>query len=291
MIAPMPRIRIICDGGGPYGFGNIRRSATLAAAFKANGFGVRLEALSSRAEALLPVRFEDQGAENLRLVDLPYSTDEVVLDARATGVPVAALDHDGTQLPDLAIDVYPRPGGPRVGGRLVGLDFAIIRPEIAALAPAPAGKGVLVVIGGGECDRLGERAAARLDALGCEVTLIDGPLAASPNPLPASVTRLRSPADIAARMAACAWAVAGGGGAMMELICLGKPVHVLPRTPDERAFTAWVQAQGGLLGIGLDTLTVPDPLTFARVADQARTLIDGRGIERIVSAVAGLVRA
>lgn len=128
----------------------------------------------------------------------------------------------------------------------------------------------------------------RLHQLGCSVTLIDGPLAGLPKPVPDVVDRVRSPIDLAARMAACAWGVTGGGGAMLEMMALGKPVHVLPRTEFENALARLVLAKDGLVGIGLESLSLPRADAAVRISASARRLVDGLGVERIVNAVEAL---
>ena len=146
------------------------------------------------------------------------------------------------------------------------------------------------MIGGGDDRGLGERAALTLNELGCLVTLIEGPLTATAMPrLPPEIVRLSSPPDLARRMASCAWSVTSAGGAMLEMLCLGKPAHVLPRNPHEEALAQLVFQSGGLLGIGLETLGLPDAAACKAVSAQARGLVDGKGAGRIVDTVAGLL--
>jgi spore coat polysaccharide biosynthesis predicted glycosyltransferase SpsG len=290
----MPLFAIICDGGGAFGFGNLRRSATLGAEFKRRGYGVCVKAVSERARGLLPESPADQGEADLWLLDVPYNGDAWVAEGRRYSRPVAALDYEGNADPDLVISIFPRGtwqgGGASSGRHLVGLDYAIIAPAIATLSPAPPGHGVLVVIGGGDNQGLGERAALTLNERGCVVTLIEGPLAATTmQRLPPEIVRLSSPPDLARRMASCAWSVTGAGGAMLEMLCLGKPAHVLPRNPHEEALAQLVFQSGAVLGIGLETLGLPDAAACNAVSAQARSLVDGKGAGRIVDTVAGLL--
>ena len=71
----MPLVAIICDGGGAFGFGNLRRSATLGAEFKRRGYRVSVKAVSERARGLLPEFPADQGEADLWLLDVPYNGD------------------------------------------------------------------------------------------------------------------------------------------------------------------------------------------------------------------------
>jgi spore coat polysaccharide biosynthesis predicted glycosyltransferase SpsG len=290
----MPLVRIICDGGGRLGFGNLRRSATLGAEFKRRGFDVRVEAVSEQGRRLLPQSPSDNGEADLWLLDIPYNGDAWVVGGREHKRPVAALDFQGDESPDLVVSLFPRGTwrGAGAGGKhhLVGLAYAIIDPAIVRISPAPIGKGVLVVIGGGDRDGLGERAALALYERGWSVTLIDGPLAASTLPnLPPEIVRSSCPPDLAIRMASSAWGVTSGGGAMLEMMCLGKPVHILPRTAHEWALAQFVYQRGAALGIGLEAITSMDGRNCQAVSSRARVLVDGQGACRIVDAVMTLL--
>jgi spore coat polysaccharide biosynthesis predicted glycosyltransferase SpsG len=280
-------IRILCDGGGILGFGNLRRSAILGRALAARGHGVRVEALSEQGRALLPSAPSDAGEADVLVLDLPYAADDWVRSARA---PVVGLDYTGEASPDVSISIWQR-GTASGGGRmLVGLDYAIIGPEIVALAGRKDGDCVTVMIGGGDADGLAEEVALRLIGLGeSRVTLIEGPLAVVRRELPPSVRRLRSPADLEQRMASCNWAVTSGGTSMMELMCLGKAIHVVPRTKFEEGLARQVLARGGLLGVGFESLALPTPERQAQVGAQAASLIDGRGAERIGDIIESLL--
>jgi spore coat polysaccharide biosynthesis predicted glycosyltransferase SpsG len=286
------KIRIISDGGGEYGFGNLRRSATLAECFRSLGHSVWIDALSDRACNLLPVPREpreENGPGDLWLLDLPYDGDAWVNKARVVGRPVAALDFIGVQSPDLIISVFDHGHAPVGGKHLVGLQFAIIRQDVAALSPAMAGKGIIVIIGGGDEIGLGETAAARVADFGDTVTLIDGPLAKITRALPKRIRRRRSPPELANLMAMSAWGVTSGGGTMLEMMCLGKAAFVIPRTKLEHSLAQYIFARGAILGVGLESLQNPSAETLGEVANKARSLVDGDGMVRIVQAVETLL--
>lgn len=283
-------IRLVCDGGGPLGLGNLRRSTTLALALKACGHRVRVETASPQAQALLPAEAPaDVGTADLILLDIPYAAHHLVAEARSQSLPIAALDYEGDAPPDLTISLWSRGTAPVGGREAAGLEYAIIRDDVASLAPARAGSGVLIVMGGGDADGLGERAARQLAEAGQQVTLIDGPLAQPTMNLPPEVVRVRVPEDLARRMAACSWAVTSGGSCMLEMLCLGKPTHVLPRTHFERGFADLVAERGALLGLGLETLRPPVAAQAAVAAETGRRLIDGRGCSRIAALLEDLV--
>jgi spore coat polysaccharide biosynthesis predicted glycosyltransferase SpsG len=286
----MALVQIICDGGGTLGFGNLRRSSTLAAQFKSRGYAVRVEAVSDDGRRLLPASPADGGKGDLWLLDLPYNADAWVEKARQEKRSVAALDYEGNNPPDLVISIFPRGTSASAKRHLVGLKYAIIHPDIARRAPAPNGKGVLIVIGGGDRCGIGETAALSLHGQGCAVTLVEGPLAETTLPnLPTDIVRLSSSSDLPLRMASCEWAVTSGGGVMLEMLCLGKPVHVLPRTPHEQALACLVFEHGAALGVGFDALRPPSDELCRKTSLKARSLVDGRGADRIIDAVVNLL--
>jgi spore coat polysaccharide biosynthesis predicted glycosyltransferase SpsG len=283
---------MICDGGGEYGFGNLCRSATLAECFRSHGHNVRIDPLSDRARNLLSSpgwSHDENGDDDLWLLDLPYNGDAWVNQARVAGRPVAALDFSGTRSPDLVISVFDHGHAPDWRAHLVGLQFAIIRPDVAALSPATGGEGVIVIIGGGDENGLGESVAVRVADFGDTVTLIDGPLAKVTRELPQSIRRRGSPHDLANLMAMCAWGVTSGGGTMLEMMCLGKAAFVVPRTKAEESLARHILAQGAILGVGLHSLREPPAEIMGDVAGRARSLVDGAGKDRIVQAVETLL--
>ena len=72
---------------------------------------------------------------------------------------------------------------------------------------------------------------------------------------------------------------------MLEFLSLGKPIHVVPQTDNEMSLARQISQHGGLLGIGVEDLKRLDIETCKRVADRARELVDGHGMDRILQAI------
>ena len=267
------------------GFGNLQRSSILAATFEQFGHRVRIDPVSVEARRLLPASLSnDDDRPDLWILDLPYQADRWVFEARQQKQTIVALDYEGRLSPDLVISIFDHGSAPSCSCHLVGFEYAIIRSDVSALAPSKSGNGVCVIIGGGDSDGLGEQAAIWLHSEGATVTLIEGPLAIQQQNMPPGVVRLRCPGDLAQRMASSQWAVTGGGTTMLEMLCLGKAVHALPRTPREQALTRLIYKQGALLGIGLGSLSIPSDQTRTEVGVKGGALVDGKGAARIVRA-------
>ena len=76
---------------------------------------------------------------------------------------------------------------------------------------------------------------------------------------------------------------------MMEMMCLAKAVHVVPRTPSEISFARDVLSRGAILGMGLDGLKVPSEEAMQKTSQRARRLVDGQGASRIVAEIRKLI--
>lgn len=283
-----PAVEIMVDGGPGYGFGHLSRSQTLAKALETAGADVRFSPRSDIAADVLEGLPAATGDEPILLVDLPYADDEMIRAARQAGRKVAVLDHVGEAEADLALRTDPRPVPMAAERSEYGLAYAMIRPEILAQMPTP-GDYALICVGGSDLGDLGVDAARRLGAQGRRVILVRGPLAAPLTEAAAGVEVRIAPPDLPALMAGCAFAVTNAGTTALEAMALGKAVHVLSQTEAEQATAERFLADGIILGIGLETLSVPAPEHAARVAAAGRKAVDGRGADRVAALLLGLV--
>ena len=282
-----PSVEIAVDGGPGFGFGHLSRSQTLAKALMDAGAEVAFSPRSVIAAGAVSAWPRAHGAETLLVLDLPYADDQAIGAARGAARPVAVLDHVGLARADLAIRTDPR-RIPMAARRCeYGLRYAMIRPEILAQTPSP-GDYALVCVGGSDLGDQGVAAADRLAARGLRTFLARGPLAAPlPSP-PAGVDVRVTPPDLPALMAGCALAVTNAGTTALEAMALGKPVHVLAQTEAEHATAERFLADGIILGVGLETLAVPDPDRTAGIAQAARAAVDGEGAGRVAALILAL---
>jgi spore coat polysaccharide biosynthesis predicted glycosyltransferase SpsG len=284
----MSRVAVWFDGGGRYGFGNVRRSASLAQALMKRGHEVALVALSPEAAALCPLPLSELCRVDAVLLDVPYAGDAHVSRAHELGMKVLALDYDGTVAPEISISLQSIRRVPAATRALSGVEYAIIREELRALGTVhETSDAVLVVVGGGDFDGLTQRIVERL--LDVPLCIVQGP-AGAPFTLQRDGLRVvTNPPDLPQIMAQCAWAVTTGGTTMLEMLSLGKAIHVIPRTEAEQVFAQRFADQGALLGMGLDTLRPPDEIKRQQCQQRGPQLVDGRGCERIAAVLESLI--
>ncbi len=285
----MSLVEIVCDGGPSQGCGHLRRSLALAQVLEERHHRVRVKPLSaSGAKILADARAPNsQGAPDLLLFDLPDTIDAPIADACDGPIPTLALDYFGQARPTLTISVRER-GETLHGRRESGLEYAIVRDEIRQQDRGTTGRGVLLMLGGSDVRGLTTVLAAALVEQGAEVTVVLGPYAPEPGYM-GNVQVFRNPPNLPERMANTRWAVSSGGVSMTELMYLGKAVHVAAQSEAEFNLANLVLQQGGLLGVGLESLRVYTEPEVEKVAGQASKIVDGLGAERIAQRIEALL--
>ena len=76
---------------------------------------------------------------------------------------------------------------------------------------------------------------------------------------------------------------------MMELMYLGKAIHVIPQTEEEYNLAQLLFMRGGLIGVGLDSLQIADASLRSKTSHIARRLIDGNGLTRIATSIESIL--
>ncbi len=299
----MSHIAVWFDGGGPYGFGNVRRSTELGEALERRGHAVSFVPLSERAAALCPVAKSSIAKADVVVMDVPYEGDTMVRQARALGAKILALDFDGSEAPDTVISLQAVRRVPAQSKALCGVEYAIIREEILERRRARqstishrtprsvertyVSDEVLIIVGGGDQDGLTQRIVERLPDV--PVCVVQGPAGAPLNLERHGLRVVMNPPDLPQLMADCAWAVTTGGTTMLEMLCLGKAIHVVPRTEPEQTFAQRFADQGALLDLGLETLRRPTPDQIQTCQQRGPQLVDGKGCERLAIEIESLL--
>jgi UDP-2,4-diacetamido-2,4,6-trideoxy-beta-L-altropyranose hydrolase len=252
------------------------------------------------------------------IVDAPDATEEYLSELRATGVMVVSLDHlANVRFPSQLIinpllgpgrDAYTFEPGVQM---LLGARYAVVRPEIRRIRPTrsqepPQPFRAIVALGDEDPHYQSGPLAKQLLNMP-RVEKVDV-IARSQHPrltdlqemVAASGERLSlatEPAEIAARIARCHFAVTAGNSCSLELACIGVPQLVIvqsepfwptaQRLEEEGAATClgWhesVSAQ--TIRLAVQNL-LEDSLERQAMSRCGRQLIDGRGPDRLVTAL------
>jgi spore coat polysaccharide biosynthesis predicted glycosyltransferase SpsG len=146
---------------------------------------------------------------------------------------------------------------------------------------------VLVIVGGGDSGQLTHSILERITDV--PICVVQGPAGA---PIISNREKTRivvNPAELPKLMSQCAWAVTTGGTSMIEMLFLGKAIHVVPRTTDEKIFAGSFEDQGALLGLGLEALMEPSQERIYSCSRKGHELVDGLGCERIAAEIEDLL--
>jgi UDP-2,4-diacetamido-2,4,6-trideoxy-beta-L-altropyranose hydrolase len=195
---------------------------------------------------------------------------------------------------------------------LLGLDYAMVRPELwdATASPsADAVREVLVTLGGGDPHGLLPSLLAALDALpaGFALTVAVGPyvaeraaLAAAARTCAREVTLLDAPTTLVPAMESAHLAVSAGGQTLYELVRLGVPTIAIEVAENQRAGLEALAAAGaveaaGRAGNGIASTTagtvgslLADAWRRRSLSRRAGALIDGQGARRVAAAICEL---
>lgn len=234
---------------------------------------------------------------------------------RAQEVDLLLDQNLGRQMSDYAGLLPPR------AVRLIGPQFALLRPEFAAARSAslarrahagPGWRHLLVSLGGGDPHQgtlqcLQALANCPLPA-GAVVTVVLGALAGSrpaiqallPG-LPFATRLLVDVADMAGPLADADLAIGAAGGSAWERCCLGLPSLLLVLADNQRSGTQALTDAGAALSLGsvaglaahlpaaLQQLALPGRLQAASSA--AAAITDGQGAARVADALLALHQA
>jgi spore coat polysaccharide biosynthesis predicted glycosyltransferase SpsG len=170
---------------------------------------------------------------------------------------------------------------------------------------------VLIAVGGGDQYQLRERALRALSKIAddLEIRLIVPPTIANARELESLGRALKmsvmldpDPSDMTRLMMWADLAIAGGGSTCWELCCLGVPSVVITYADNQTGITAGLQDAGAAIHLGWafdvtdsvleQTLrdVIADSNLRAQLSARARSLVDGRGAERVVEAMVAYSR-
>jgi spore coat polysaccharide biosynthesis predicted glycosyltransferase SpsG len=319
------------DASSSTGLGHVVRSLTLGRELVTRGWRVSLAtahhvaAIEANAEAsgisLIDVP-DDVGGKADAVAVLDRGADVVVVDGYHFGDRFFAalrtrhvvIDDDGTTpAQDPAIVVNQNPHAERhlyerlrSTTLLLGLRFALVRPEITLTEAPTTRSGAFVSLGGSDPLGLTADVAAAVVAHGLPARVVIGPVVAD---APAVVDRLAGidhvtivePAEFASALAASAVAVIGAGTTMWEAAHLGVPAVALVVADNQAAPATAATAAGFVESLDCRVRPAGDavaraavaiaesPARQAAMARRGREAVDGRGACRVADAIEELV--
>jgi spore coat polysaccharide biosynthesis predicted glycosyltransferase SpsG len=309
----LPRHAVfLTDANRQAGWGHLVRSEVLASALReasceplfvlphsdeeAVGYVGRRHAVQRSEERLPP--------EALAVVDRAGEPPETAARLRARGHRVLWIDDGGRGRfeADLLLNQnleredtrYECPASCRM---LLGPRYALVRSEFRAPVAAPAeGRRVLVTFGGSDPFGLTRR-VARILAGAARVRAVVGPSMAPPEAPGVELVRGADARAMAALMRDADVAVGAAGSTAWELCLVGLPAVLLLCAENQAPLGALLQRRGAALCLGpheqasderiaaaVEELLADAPRR-AEMARRARTLVDGRGAERVVAAL------
>jgi spore coat polysaccharide biosynthesis predicted glycosyltransferase SpsG len=281
----------VVDGGSEVGFGHAGRCLAIAEALDGAAVFELDDPGARRFVADRGGRTEEPADTPVVLLDraTPTAATEVG-QLQASGQRVVLLDDFGSGRAgaDLVIDPPTAAHWPAAGGpRLAGFEYALVRSEIRAMRRSDEPRDLLVALGGSDPSGATPAVAAALADHDPIVNL--GPGYQGPRPEAAQV--LTDAREFAAALASAKLLVAAYGHSLLEAAFLGVPAVIADvlaeLTVHAKAFvvngTARLVAQDELAGQVGELVEAGDELE--RMSQRGRSLVDGRGAERVAEAL------
>ncbi len=267
------------------GFGHLKRSSRLAHYFCSHGIAAHVHNLDVLVPH--PSKFKD----GITFIDLPRSSRVDISRILDSATITIGMDWFGDHLLDYNIVIYPHLK-PRARKEVFcGFSYITIDPAIASLEPplVPSSrKRVLVVIGGGDLRNDSAMVAEKLTDDGYEVHLVLG----KPSRQIQNTEKFALSIDVQNMgqiINGADWMVTNGGGCLFEALCSGRAAIAMPQTSDEEAVVMHCRTYNAILGTDLNKLSATSDARWQEVVSNGRSLIDGKGAERILSIVRSLI--
>ena len=274
----MTRVSIVYEANEKVGFGHFNRCRNLCHYLnksQMNACMVDLKSLQSWTD------FSDQ----IVIIDVSLTT-KINLDENfKTARLLIGLDWFQKQKVDINIVAFAHQK-PKANLKVYeGFKYLMIDPKISDLEPCNGknlGKRVLVMVGGGDVKKIGFHVADQLHDRGYDVHLVRGPFSSTfhyKRPYKISKNEKNIPQVINE----ADWMVTNGGGCLFEALAAGRPALAFAQTKFEDTIIKECSRHSVILGNSLDDLDKPKQLE--KIVAAGRSLIDGRGLERITEII------
>lgn len=283
----MTTVELIHDTGPTAGLGHLRRMQALGAQLTASGASVRLRPTRDRARG---------GPADVLIVD----SYEVRADDGSFCAPMIVAVDDLDR--DLAVDVVvrPAPGGSgpvheRARTVLRGFEFALLRRPVERPPSDTEQRHALVSLGGADTAGRGAAIASRLADQDGSIVVRHAPGPWSVASTHRRVVTVIAPDGLDEELAASPVVITAGGVTMLESLATGCATIVVATAENQAAQVAAVRAAGAALVtepdadvdaiVSLARELIDDREQQRELASRGRSLIDGRGVERVCEVI------
>ncbi|HYH07577.1 MAG TPA: glycosyltransferase [Thermoanaerobaculia bacterium] len=298
----MTSLQIVTAGGGSVGLGHIRRCLTLAAALRNRDVEIAFH-VDGDAALIREAGFAVEEIDADGVLFDTYGAREEHFRACAPRKTIVIDDVADRTLPvDLVVNTAP--GAARftysdARGKLLGARYALLRPEFANVPDRNTRdriERVMVTLGGNDHGTLASAVVrATLEAAPhADLEVVVGPFFERVDLLRALGERvvLLENANMREVMLRADVAVSAGGQTLFELAATGTPAVVVI-TAENQTHQAHDFAEAGSVRLG-DIATafaqIREPRVREEMTRRGRALVDGRGAERVASAIVELLR-
>lgn len=276
-------ITVIFEKNLKSGYGHYNRCSNLCSYFNGNGINTEMIEL----DEFVSNNMAKKG--KIVLVDISFNS-TVSIEEKLKGFSTTiGLDWFHKTTLDYNIVAFPHHKPNALKQCFIGLDYLIVDQAIQSIRPvkkSKLGQKVLIVIGGGDINNQGIKAADYCFNSGYEVHLVLGPLAKPIiNEMPFTVSHNVS--NMSALIANCDWMVTNGGSCLFEAVTSGRPAIALPQSEAEGAIVSLFKQNNAIIG---DQLTdIHAEFNPFEVISNGKELLDGKGAERILNIIMGIV--
>jgi spore coat polysaccharide biosynthesis predicted glycosyltransferase SpsG len=249
------KVQVITIANERVGYGHFKRMRTFVARMRVLGHCVHIRLLHSSLH--LSAELEESNPNSILdpdvvIFDAHDGIEPLIIEYRAMGIKTVALDFFSYDIaPDLVISVFEHLNPEPPGKRLSGLQYFMLRPDIAEYRDMVSDDGyVLICLGGADINSESEAVARSLARGNKNVKVIYGPLVARREISLAGIDVLWTPPDMLALMARASFVVANAGATLFESVYLKKRTWVLPQTKFEAKIADYFSENKWILGKG-----------------------------------------
>lgn len=259
------------------GYGHFNRSYKLFTYLKKNGFPVYLFNIEDKKSHKLDV------SSNIVILDVSFHPNNVATEICKRAQISIGLDWFHSTCVDYNIVIYPHTNPEAKIHVCSGFEYIIVDEKILNIATKPnveALEKVLIIIGGADVKGDSIKTGNYLYDLGYKVHVVLGEMASIPDLLPNyRVSKNINSNGIANAIADADWMVTNGGTCLFEAAAACRPSIALAQTEAEARIINFFQEKKAIIGTQIEDFQNVNNID--NIIQNAKNLVDGRGLEKI----------